>query len=298
MAQAHKQYMLELYVESRLEDFDLFFKRLREDQYVPRPRSYDFSLLHSTPAGYSIRRRNDGGGNWSNGVGGSNRSNNGDDDWNEGPPNTHYIGLIFLGCICIATARFLYIYDSQLVGEGTNQWIHKFLNSKKPLEDEQQYPPKVRLPSLIPTLASGLVLGILSYVLSPQYLRAIMARCEAIAIVLDREIGRLLFQLIPPQLHAMAQQLADWFELVGAPIYYFINPIFIPAVLFVRAFTLFAIKIYFVLKCMALGVELYGWISNKIPTSFVTQARDMVQSLSGSSTSVEFFLMNFSKCLC
>lgn len=50
----HKQYMLELYVESRLEDFDLFFKCLREDQYVPRPRNYDFSLLHSTPAGYSF----------------------------------------------------------------------------------------------------------------------------------------------------------------------------------------------------------------------------------------------------
>ena len=108
----------------------------------------------------------------------------------------------------------------------------------------------------------------------------------------------MLLQLIPPQLHAMAQQLADWFELVGAQIHYFIHHIFIPAVLFVRAFTLFAIKIYFLLKCMALGVELYGWISNKIPTSFVTQARNMVQSLSGSSTSVEFFLMNFSKCLC
>ena len=290
--QENKQYIIGLYVDSRLEEIALFFKNRQEEQYVPKPRSEGFSLIHRPPAGgYSIRSVNNGngGGNWGNGGG---NWGNGGDNWDEGPPPHNYILLLMLGCICIVIGQYGY----SLVREATEKLINKFFNSKTPDEDEPT--PKVWFPSLIPALASGLVLVFLSYLLSPENLRAIMARCEAMAILIARGIGRILLQLIPPQLHEMALRLAAGIELVGAQIHYFLNGIFIPTILFVRSFTLLAIKLFFVLKCMALGLELYGWISNKIPPSVVSRAHDLVSSMSGSSTGVELFLMHFLKCLC
>lgn len=298
-----KQQLVEWWVDYQIQKIQDFFQQLQDESYRPSSDSFSTQIYLSKPVetsppqgmGYSIRS----GGGSNNGGGYNGNGGSGGFDWDEGPPNNpNYLGLFILGCVGIATARCLYTYSYQLLRDATDKWIQKFLD-KKQQEGQNAEGRGKPWAYLLPALSSGLTLVILSYVLSPDHIRAIIERCEALVVVLAREMGLMLLQLIPPQLHVVAQRLAEGIEHVGQQIHYLIHQIFIPAVLFLRSFTLFAIQIYCVLKCLALGVELYGWISGQIPTSWVTHAREMAQSLqpSGVGTSVELFLINFSKCL-
>ena len=120
--------------------------------------------------------------------------------------------LIIFGSFGLLTIKilydFFYRYFYNIVNENTKKLIagtQKYLRVKSP--EKRAVKLKAALPSLLPVLLSGPLLFCLSYALNPERLRELVALLADAIVILAHELGRVLLQLIPPQLHDLAQRI-------------------------------------------------------------------------------------------
>lgn len=289
---------------SQQEQIEAFFAELRQDSkpptlfvMAPRPTNANGPLR-----GGGGHWNNGGGGDWNNGGGGddSNWHNGGGGDFDGGDPRWNYVGFILFGGAIVIIGKII----GQIIVDNGYTIIKKNLDkllssTKKQIDDvktKNTLHLRRSLPSLLPVLASGPALVVLSYLFHPQRLRQLVECLAEIGAILAQQIGRLLLQALPPQLREAAQRLGHFIEIVGVQLRRFVDQVVVPVALYGRALGLLLVKVYFLLKLASLGMELYKVCGKAVPEAVVTQAHQIAEALSGAGeVSIVLFVENFLK---
>lgn len=270
------------YCPNSTENFQNSSARIRSS--TPLRKSSGWSL--SSSGGYS-------GGNTGDGDDSGNGGFNADGD----DPGFNFIGIILLGGAGIIIGKIILNYGYKIVIYGYSGLKQRFLkkaeNIKNPHYGQQRIFAVFR--SAVPALISGTVVVVLAYVINPQHFHQLVEALEGVFILIARQLGRLLLQLIPPQLHQLANQIGHFIENFGEYVRQFVNQVVVPVLLYGRQLIIFGASLYFLFQLASLGIELSKFLQFKVPTAAVTQAKDLTVSLSGSGASIELFVLNYLK---
>nr|YP_009519615.1 hypothetical protein [Udotea flabellum]AYC65642.1 hypothetical protein [Udotea flabellum] len=209
---------------------------------TPVSRKLSFANL---PEGSSGGGNDNSGGNWGSGGGNDNSGGN----WGSDGSNPYF--FIFLGGSIIIAANIAARYGYKLIRESSEKLIPEMS------EKVNQLKKKPKWGSLTLVLLSGTMIVVLSYVFNPQRVQAFFELlAECIRLFFD-EFGRILLELVPPQLYEFTERIAHLVEQIGNYVYRLMNEVVLPIVLFCRTFGIFVLKIFILLKLLSLFGELY-----------------------------------------
>ena len=188
----------ELYFEAYNQEVTAFFESFtRKTPSVP-PRIAGWTLNSGGSGryngGYSGSNWGNNGGGSDGGSGGGNSDSGSGSNWGNGGFN--YFGLILFFSGCIILGRVLYVYGLKNLKKTTKKAIPHYLKQSK---------TNKKLLALLPVYGS--VLAILAYLFTPENLRQMIESLTEIFVLIAQELGRVLLQLIPPQLHELAQHI-------------------------------------------------------------------------------------------
>ena len=225
--------------------------------------------------------------------GGNNGGAGDDSNWNNGgggDPRWNYFGFIVFGGAIVIIGKIIVDYGYKIIQNN----LEKLLSStKKQIDDIKTKNTLHRsLPSLLPVLASGPALVVLSYLFHPQRLRQLVELLTEMGNILAQQIGRLLLMALPPQLQEAARFIGHFIQVVGAQLGRFVDQVVLPVALYGRALGILMVKVYFLLKLASLGLEVYKVCGKAV----VAQAHQIAEALSGTGeASIVLFVENFVK---
>nr|AYC64626.1 hypothetical protein [Halimeda minima] len=175
----------------------------------------------------------------------------------------------------------------------------------EPLKGKKALRLKAALPSLVPVLFSGSALAVLSYVLHPERLREIVALLADVIAILAQELGRVMLELIPPELHQLAQRIGAVIEFIGAYARLLVEQVIIPVLLYARTFGIWFVSVFFVFKLVTFGVQLWEILASSgdanvnvnVPPEVTAKALEVVDRVGAitAEDSPALFLTQFSK---
>ena len=97
-----------------------------------------------------------------------------------------------------------------------------------------------------------------------------------------QELGGVLLQLIPPELHQLAQRIGAVIEFIGAYARVLLEQVVIPVALYARTFGIWFVSAFFVFKLVTFGVQLWeilaasGAFNVHVPTQVTAKALEVV----------------------